>query len=81
VHTLFGPFLPHNPSNPSSFQAEPVLPFSPILLKRRQNIFKKCESMILYTAKQSLESVEKNQDKSFSHKQKLREFVINYPDS
>jgi hypothetical protein len=41
VHTLFGPFLPPCPlpplcpPTPSRFQAEPVLPFSPVLLKRR----------------------------------------------
>jgi hypothetical protein len=38
VHTLFGPFLPPAPYplplpfSPSHFQAEPVLPYSPILL-------------------------------------------------
>jgi hypothetical protein len=40
VHTLLRSFLPSFPStcpspHPSRFQAEPVLPFSPILLKRR----------------------------------------------
>jgi hypothetical protein len=37
VHTLLGPFLPlpSPPACPPHFQAEPVLPFSPILLKRR----------------------------------------------
>jgi hypothetical protein len=40
VHTLFGPFLPHLPyplslPPPSRFQAEPILPLSPILLKGR----------------------------------------------
>jgi hypothetical protein len=41
VHTLFGPFLPSAPhplslpSIPTCFQAEPALPFSPVLLKRR----------------------------------------------
>jgi hypothetical protein len=39
VHTLFGPFLPpplslSSPPHPR-FQAEPLLSFSPILLKRR----------------------------------------------
>jgi hypothetical protein len=36
VHTLFGSLLPPDPLPPRSFfQAEPILPFSPILLKRR----------------------------------------------
>jgi hypothetical protein len=40
VHTWFGPFLPHTPClfplpHPSCYQAEPVLIFSPILLKIR----------------------------------------------
>jgi hypothetical protein len=41
VHMLFGPFLPLPPTippslpYPSRFQAEPVLPSSPVLLKSR----------------------------------------------
>jgi hypothetical protein len=47
VHTLFGPFLPPAPhpipipSTPSHFQAEPVLPFSPMLLKNSMSNNKK----------------------------------------
>jgi hypothetical protein len=44
VHTLFGPSLPPVPPpayplspHPPHFQAESILPFSPILLKRRHN--------------------------------------------
>jgi hypothetical protein len=38
VHTLFGPYLPQGPlpfllPQPPHFQAEPILSFSPILLK------------------------------------------------
>jgi hypothetical protein len=40
VHTLFGPFLSPDPCPlppTPCFQAEPVLPFSPILLRRIRN--------------------------------------------
>jgi hypothetical protein len=41
VRTMLGPFLPPAPDpsvfpSPPHFQSEPILPFSPILLKSRQ---------------------------------------------
>jgi hypothetical protein len=45
VPTLFGSFLPL--PHPSHFQAEPVLVFSPILLKRRHKNNKKDIAFLL----------------------------------
>jgi hypothetical protein len=50
VHTLFGSFLPPTPSPTLSaprFQAEPVLPLSLILLKRRHKHNKKDIAVLL----------------------------------
>jgi hypothetical protein len=46
VHALFGSFLPH-PFLPPHFQAEPVLPFSLILLKKRHKHNKEDKAFLL----------------------------------